>query len=148
MCSSCHTMFLAYSVTEGIFSLPTCLLSFWQVTFDQIGWGERWDREVELRPKEHLGAFIHHVTGHTKDGTVKDLVLSSTDSCFSFSLHALFVTLKACLRRGTKQCWPALVCVKRFTSSGTWLFIRSLFPTTAALAQNIGFKCDKAKNIH
>lgn len=39
--------------------------------------------------------YSFSVWRHTKDGTIKDLVLSSAPCCLSFSLQPLFITLKS-----------------------------------------------------
>lgn len=73
---------------------------------------------------------------HTKDGTIKDLVLSSALCCLSFSFQSLFITLKSLCKTENKAVLAHFSISKKVTSSRTWPLIKPFFPTTAAVAQN------------
>lgn len=84
---------------------------------------------------------------HTKDGTIKDLVLSSALRSLAFQHSASVHNSKACAsRRGwTKQRWPTLACVKRGTSCRTWPFIKILLSYNSDSCSDCRAKCVKAK---
>lgn len=94
---------------------------------------------------------------HTKDGTIKDLVLSSALCNPTFQHSASVHNSKKLVRargvegwwgrgRGrTKRRWPTLACVKRRTSCRTWPFIKILLSDNGDSCSDCRLKCVRAK---